>query len=421
MKKFVSLIIFLLLLLHTDVVFATEMTDATSYLKYLVETYPERVANTQENQNAGDWIFQNLLDMGVSVTREPVIDSMETTDFHYIANFVGGGEKTILVCGYYDTSPETAPVNEGSSSVAVLLEVVKQLKGIPCENTIKICFLNHSKTGEGTKNFLKSQKCDAVIFVDNCLAGDEVFAYSVDSEQEDFYNSFLSECRRSGCSIYEIPPFLEGTDAYQEATSNLSENATISIFLESSRWCNSERKGGNDQTNCSRWFQSERPEFSETGGKITQTEYDTIDLFTVLGDAVPGQLNRIVTLLNNVLPNLEWSEEDFLETAETNEATEEKVSKAAESKATEEKSSGVAEETKKEEEDTEKLESNEATKEIVKDSKKKNYLMEAIKIVIPIFLFLFLIVGGILFIRNNKEKMIKWKKKNKSGDKKIKK
>lgn len=63
-------------LLHMDVVFAAEMTDATSYLKYLVETYPERVANTQENQSAGDWIFQNLLDMRASVTREPVIGLM---------------------------------------------------------------------------------------------------------------------------------------------------------------------------------------------------------------------------------------------------------------------------------------------------------------------------------------------------------
>lgn len=135
-----------------------------------------RVPGTPAHQACRDWLQAQLTPLADTVTLQPfsaVLGGKTTSMWNIIAEFPGTGDhrELVLLCAHWDTRPtadkdpdpakRTTPItgaNDGASGVAVLLELVRQLKAHPIERDVVIVLFDGEDYGPKVDKMLLGSK-----------------------------------------------------------------------------------------------------------------------------------------------------------------------------------------------------------------------------------------------------------------------
>lgn len=147
-----------------------------TFLKYIQENLPGRIAGTEKEKEMASFISAILLNGGYSekdikiesfdievvpmmdVSIENVFDGGENSQSSQNIEVVkkGESEKTIIVGAHYD-SAETHGVDDNGSGVSVALENALRMKDVATQYTIKYVFFGAEETGiHGSGEYVNS-------------------------------------------------------------------------------------------------------------------------------------------------------------------------------------------------------------------------------------------------------------------------
>ncbi len=163
---------------------------AYSYLKYIDQNLRERIAGSDQEVAAAEYIFEQLESFGYAPEYQNFSYSIGSTTINsqnIIVTKPGKSEETIIVGAHYD-SVGTAGVDDNGSGVSVVLETVKSLYNVETPYTIKFIFFGAEEQGlRGSKAYVSDMMTQedientiCMINIDSVLAGTYRYMYSGD-------------------------------------------------------------------------------------------------------------------------------------------------------------------------------------------------------------------------------------------------
>ncbi len=166
---------------------------AYSYLKYIDQNLRERIAGSDQEVAAAEYIFEQLESFGYAPEYQSFnysIGSKTINSQNIIVTKPGKSEETIIVGAHYD-SVGTAGVDDNGSGVSVVLETVKSLYNVETPYTIKFIFFGAEEQGlRGSKAYVSNmtqediKKTICMINIDSVLAGTYRYMYSGDATSD---------------------------------------------------------------------------------------------------------------------------------------------------------------------------------------------------------------------------------------------
>ncbi len=283
--------------------------DAYYYMRYLNDVYPDRVQNTQQVHEAGEWIKGELESFGYQVEVHSY-DAFGMKINNYIVEKKGNSPKTVYIGGHYDcVAGETKGADDNASGVGVTLELAKRFVDVPTDVTLKFCFWDAEEEDYMcagsylyTENMTQEEINNMLCFInlDVVGAGDYLHAYSgyYDENQvlQDIWplNMVDSISAKLGITLKHIP---EQITRYKSPTRPTGSDQQFFfrkgasyIYFEASAWIYPD-----GTTNPNQWLlTTTHPAFKDVCGQIMHLPYDNMD---VIEAAMPG---RIKTNLTNI-------------------------------------------------------------------------------------------------------------------------
>jgi hypothetical protein len=171
------------------VVSLIEQLDEELYLSYLEElvSFGPRVTNTEECNNAGDYIYNEFVDMGLDV-RKHEWESGSYSGFNVEATLPGFNEESdeiYIICGHYDTVPGSPGADDDGSGVVAVMTAAKLMSSYLTEHTVR--FITFSGEEQGLRGSYE-YVVDAYENDDN-IAGvlnADMIGYAVNEEDDDY-------------------------------------------------------------------------------------------------------------------------------------------------------------------------------------------------------------------------------------------
>jgi Zn-dependent M28 family amino/carboxypeptidase len=193
-KKWIAVVCCLALMLTSFVSLAaakpktSEGSIAAEHITNLAESLGDRVAGTEDEKKAAQYIAQELKKVGLQPTLQPFVTKNrakeEISSQNVVAIKPGKSSKQLIVGAHYDTVKGVQGVDDNGSSVGVLLEVAKQLQNKKTPYTVTFIFFGAEEIGtKGSEYYASQMKPEeikntvAMINLDSLIAGDKMYVY----------------------------------------------------------------------------------------------------------------------------------------------------------------------------------------------------------------------------------------------------
>ena len=277
---------------------------ASEYLTKLADMGP-RIAGTEAETSAGDWIQTTLEDMGYTVTVEPFdydVDGAKGKSENIIAVKEGKSKQTVILGAHYDSVDVGNGVDDNGSGVAVVLEAANVLKDMETQQTIQFIFFGAEEVGLCGSDYHVSKMTKAdidntllMMNYDSLVAGDNAYVYGNADEGGKYRDRALGIASEKNLELAtqpgENPEYPAGT------TGDWSDHAAFKtagipyMYFESTNWALGEKDG----------YTQVDVKLGEAG-EIWHTDFDTIDyISTNFPDRIEERLTTFSTVTENIL------------------------------------------------------------------------------------------------------------------------
>ena len=277
---------------------------ASEYLTEISEM-GARVAGTESETKAGDWIQSELEELGYTVTVEPFdydTEKVKGSSENIIAVKEGTSEETIILGAHYDSVDAGIGVDDNGSGVAVVLETANALKDAETDQTIKFIFFGAEEVGLCGSDYHVSQMtadelANTILMInyDSLIAGDNAYVYGNDDENGKYREEALAIAEKQDLEL--ITQLGENPELPAGTTGDWSDHAAFKnagipyMYFESTNWALGE-KDGYTQVDVA----------LGVDGEIWHTEYDTLDYINSnFPDRIENRLNTFVTVTETIL------------------------------------------------------------------------------------------------------------------------
>lgn len=173
---------------------------AYSYLKYIDQNLRERIAGSNQEVIAAEYLFEQLESFGYTPEYQYFSyteDSTTINSQNIIVTKPGKSEKAIIVGAHYD-SVDTAGVDDNGSGVSVTLETAKRMYNVETQYTIIFVFFGAEEPGlMGSAAYVNSMTQEDIanticmINIDTILAGTYRYMYSGTVETDESGNEVV--------------------------------------------------------------------------------------------------------------------------------------------------------------------------------------------------------------------------------------
>ncbi|MFD1705197.1 M20/M25/M40 family metallo-hydrolase [Siminovitchia sediminis] len=160
---------------------------AYEHTKYLTYTIGPRVAGTEKEAEARDYIISQFERMGYTANIQPFSYTRGGVTYqssNVIAYKKGKSSKEIIVGAHYDSVSAGKGSDDNASGVAVMLEAAEVLKKIPTPYSIKFVAFGAEEVGLRGSNFYAGQMTEeeientaGMINLDSLAVGDYMYVY----------------------------------------------------------------------------------------------------------------------------------------------------------------------------------------------------------------------------------------------------
>lgn len=279
-------------------------TIAAAYLTDL-SGMGERIAGTDAETKAGDWIQSKLEDLGYTVTVEPFdydVEGAKGSSRNIIAVKEGTSKGTVVVGAHYDSVDTGSGVDDNGSGVATVLEAANVLKDVQTPQTIEFIFFGAEEAGLCGSDYHVSQMTSdeiantlLMINYDSLVAGDIAYVYGNDNENGKFRDEALAIAAEQKLELITQPG--DNPDYPAGTTGDWSDHAAFKtagipyMYFESTNWALGE-KDGYTQVDVK----------LGVDGEIWHTKFDTLDYInTNFPDRIQNRLTTFSTVTEDLL------------------------------------------------------------------------------------------------------------------------
>ncbi len=275
---------------------------ALSYLKALDEM-GARVAGTESEVAAADYIEKELKDMGYEVERKgfEYEDGGVKNSENIIIEKKGTGEGTIIVGAHYDSVDSAKGVDDNGSGVAVLLEAAKNIYKAKPVHTIKFVFFGAEEvdllgSAEYARQMTQEEIDDTVLMInfDSLVAGDISYVYGNSDDLGKFREHTLALAKTEKLDLVTQeglnPEFVRGITGPWSDHAPFEALGMPFIYFESTNWNFGEQDG----------YTQVETKYGDSG-EIWHTEYDT---YEYIEKTFPGRIEAKLDMFSTVLYKL---------------------------------------------------------------------------------------------------------------------
>jgi hypothetical protein len=274
---------------------------AGTYLSDFV-TLGARVAGTDAEVEAADWIESTLKEMGYAVTREPFTYTDETgvqfDSQNLIAIKEGATSTQVVVGGHYDSKDVGVGADDNGSAVAVMLETASVLQSVETPQTIKFVFFGAEEVDRKgsfyhVANMSATELKDTILMVnfDSLIAGDISYVYGDAGENGKFRDRVLELAMTDNLDLITQPG--DNADYPAGTTGDWSDHAAFMekgvpyIYFESTNWTLGVKDG----------YTQVDPKYG-VDGEIWHTEFDNLEY---LEENFPGRTALRLSTFSQVI------------------------------------------------------------------------------------------------------------------------
>jgi len=274
---------------------------AETYLSDFV-TLGARVAGTDAEVAAADWIESTLAEIGYIVTREPFTYTdeagVEYDSQNIIAVKEGATSTQVVVGGHYDSKDIGTGADDNGSAVAVMLETAKVLQSVETPQTIKFIFFGAEEVDRigsfyHVGKMLAEELNNTILMVnfDSLIAGDISYVYGDAGENGKFRDRILALAKADNLDLVtqpgDNPDYPAGTTGDWSDHAAFMEKGIPYVYFESTNWAFGAKDG----------YTQVDPKYG-VEGEIWHTEFDNLDY---LEDNFPGRTAEKLSTFSQVL------------------------------------------------------------------------------------------------------------------------
>lgn len=206
-----------------------------------------RAVEGKHDSTRRDVVIALLRDAGVEPLRMLFV-ARDTSRGENLIVRLGSGLGTIVVGAHYDAVPEAPGANDNGSGVAVLLELIRTLKGHAWKHRVEFCFFDREEDGLfGSRAYVRqrdtAQPFVGMINLDVEGTGSEIYVGPVGGGDDERIMRYVRAARDSLRYAYTEDSTYPGSDYEPFAEAKL-ENISISVTppgdaVKLSRWVKS--------------------------------------------------------------------------------------------------------------------------------------------------------------------------------------
>jgi Zn-dependent M28 family amino/carboxypeptidase len=191
-------------------VFAETTTDTHQLLREFVTDNPNRVAGTDGERNAMQWLQSRLLSYGFSDTdiTTQLIDEQATASYNLIASIrPAGALANICIGAHYDTIAASVGATDNASGVVALLNIANELKNSnSLLYNIDIVFFGSEEPGlYGSVTYAsRANSIDLMINIDSIGGGDNLYIMT-EEYITDFQKAFVINASSAPATLHNKP------------------------------------------------------------------------------------------------------------------------------------------------------------------------------------------------------------------------
>lgn len=160
---------------------------AYAYLHSIQKHYPKRESGTKRERKMGDFLIQELKQMGVedtAILEQEFAMKSNAQSRNIIVVKPGKSSEQIIIGAHYDSAFDTSGIDDNGSGVAVVLESIKRLLNEDLDKTVVFAFWGAEESGiEGSSYYVEhmseEEKINTISYlnVDSIAAGDKQYIY----------------------------------------------------------------------------------------------------------------------------------------------------------------------------------------------------------------------------------------------------
>lgn len=230
-------------------------TEAYQHTVNLSEKIGPRVAGSENERKAGEYIYNELDKLGYQpvkqnftyTTRTSTINSANIIGTKYSRSNKFKDDPQIIIGAHYDSVSVGKGADDNASSVGVILETAKAIQKRNLHYDIKFVFFGAEETGLRGSNYYVSQMTQeekdrtvVMINLDSLLAGDKIYVYGSPGEDGWLRDLALDIAKKKNIPLETNPGI---NPAYPEGTTGdwsdhaPFQRAGIPIgYLEATNW-----------------------------------------------------------------------------------------------------------------------------------------------------------------------------------------
>ncbi len=282
---------------------------ARGYIAALSETIGRRVAGTEAERTAEQYIASAFEKIGYQPEVQKFDTTYENEDGYWIAvsssNVIavkpGQSKQEIVVGAHYDSVGGAGRgADDNASGVAVMLEVAGRVKDLQTPYTIRFIAFGAEETDlNGSTYYVQQMNQDdikntiAMINLDSVTAGDNTYIYSAEGAKAKLRDWTLDWAKQNGLELQTIKN-VNLTDEYGYGTSDyyaFQQAGIPFVYFEATNWTLGARDG----------YTQTDPKFGDHG-EIWHTQFDALKyLDATFPGRVDAHLNLYVSTLQAIL------------------------------------------------------------------------------------------------------------------------
>ena len=189
---------------------------AYQYVQTLDSTYGLRVAATDGEKTAANYIASEFKDMGYTTEIQPFsykdVAGKAFDSYNVVAVKKGQTNKTIYLGAHYDARPCATGADDNGSGVAVMLETAYHLQHVQTKNTIIFVAFGSEEMGTMgsaafVNNLSEDQRANALLMInlDSLIAGDKLYVDAVGDTAQAVADKAINFASQSNIDLLAMP------------------------------------------------------------------------------------------------------------------------------------------------------------------------------------------------------------------------
>ena len=284
---------------------AQTVSGARAHVAALSQDIGSRIAGSENEARAADYIAGVFSEIGYEVQRQPFSFVMRgrsggrvVESANIIATKGGDSDLGIIVGAHYDSQASGRGADDNASGVAVMLEVAEALMDVATPYTIRFVAFGAEEPGlRGSRHYVaemdpsRIRTTIAMINLDSLIAGDVAYVYGSPGKSGVIRDWVLDRAAVMGVPLVTQPG--ANPDYPKGTTGDFSDHAPFEdagiqyVYFESTNWALGDRDG----------YTQVDPGYGEDG-YIWHTRYDTLEY---IGRTFPGRIEERLGLFNRML------------------------------------------------------------------------------------------------------------------------